>query len=486
MTSISRRRLLQTSGLFAAATALGACNTSPSGGGGKGAKGVLHWWDHSPNLQAANKKTWAKFEKMPGGMPVEYQYHQTSKLGQALQLAKQSNQLPDIHTNVGLNLPLPALIKEGWYQPIELTDESLARVKDSLIEGVHIYDGKIYSFPIAATKQYWAANWFNKEMLEKAGLDPANPPKTYDEFRAACLTIKKKIGGSTYAWIMNLGFPGRVAEQVTYLAQAAGSTATISGIDFKTGQHIFHTDPYVNAIEFLLSLQKDKLMVPGSGNMNDKVARARWATGAAAFYFDGPWCAGIINKDLKQFKDKHDVGPMLVPEAGKQVTAYRPPQGGMFWLSGQAKQVEAANLLLSLCNTEEYFTEVANGMPQPPPNPEAVAKSDAYPSYKKLVEWFNQDAFIAPIPQVRNPDVAKAQAEEKGVKPGLGELVQGMFSGDVKDVRTALKQLSDKSAKERDRAIAEATKKGAKVTVNDWAFPDWQPRTDYGPDKYKK
>ncbi|HEX5995053.1 MAG TPA: hypothetical protein VFY84_07925, partial [Jiangellales bacterium] len=129
---------------------------------------------------------------------------------------------------------------------------------------------------------------------------------------------------------------------------------------------------------------------------------------------------------------------------------------------------------------------IANAMAQPPPNLEVVAKADVHPAYKKLIEWYSQDAFIAPLPQVRKPDVAKVIAESKGVKPGLGELVQGMFSGDVKDVRGALKQLSDKSAQQREQSIAKVTKEGAKVTVADWAFPDWQPRTDYTADKYNK
>ncbi|MGH3656431.1 MAG: hypothetical protein ACRDUA_07210 [Micromonosporaceae bacterium] len=123
---------------------------------------------------------------------------------------------------------------------------------------------------------------------------------------------------------------------------------------------------------------------------------------------------------------------------------------------------------------------------QPPANQEAMAKTDLHPTFAKLVEWFNQDAFLAPVPQGRNPDVARSQAEEKQVKPDIGEIVQGLFSGDVTNIRGALKELSDKKAKERDRAIAEANKNGVKVSVEDWAFPDWQPRTDYGPDKYQK
>lgn len=486
MAILSRRQLLQASGLLAAGTALAGCDTAPSGTGADGSKGaVLRWWDHSPNLQQVNRKTWAAFAKAPGGMPVEYQYYQTSKLGQALQLARQSRQLPDIHTNVGLKLPIPALIKDGWYQPVDLDDEAVARVRSKLVEGIHVFGGKVYTFPLFMTKQYWAATWFNTELLDKAGLDPGNPPRTYDEFRAAARAVKKKGDGKIHGWIFNLGFPTRIEEQVGFLAQAAGFLGQ-SGMEFVSGDIAFHHDAYVAVVEFLLSLHRDGLLVPGSQSFNDDVARARWATGIAAFFFDGPWCAGIVNKDLGRFKDKLGVGPMLVPQAGMEVTAYRPPQGGNYWLSGAAKQVTAANKLLGRCTAEEYAVGIAEGMAQPPEDPGALAKAKVYPQYRTLVDWFNRDVFVAPTPVVRNIDISRVASETKEVKPGLGELVQGMFSGDVPDVRKALKQLSDRTATERERALAAAAKQGAKVTLADYAFSDWQPRTDYGPDKYKK
>ncbi|HEY6738359.1 MAG TPA: extracellular solute-binding protein [Actinopolymorphaceae bacterium] len=488
--TLARRGFLGGIAGVAAAFAAGCDTAAPTTktGGPRSAKSgatSLKWWDHTPNMQPANKKVFAAFEKEPGGVPVDYTYHPTSKLGQALQLAKQSGQLPDVHSLAGLRLPVPGLIKAGWLRPIELSDEALARLpEDKLVEGIHLYDGKLYSVPIFTDKQYWAANWFNKQIVQEAGLDPASPPRTYDEFRAAARAVKRLGKDGVSAWLFNLGFASRVAEHVNFLAQGAGFEG-FDGVRYRTGEIAYHDEAYVTVLEFLLSLHKDGLLFPGSQSLDDKIGRIRWAAGAAAFFFDGPWCAGDITRDAAAFTEKLDVGPMLVPETSRQVTAYRAPAGGMYWLSKSARAVDEANQLLGHLTTPDYYVDIASGMAQPPLDLTAVDKADVHPAWRKLVGWYAEDVFTAPVPVVKNPDVAKVAAETKDVTPGLGELVQGMFAGDVKDVAGALKQLSDKTAAAREDALAAARKKGARVDLDDWAFPNWQPRRDFTNDQYQ-
>ncbi len=478
--TLDRRTFLLSAGALAAAGLTG-CGGS---GDDAGSTEKLVWWDHNPNLQPANKKVFEKFAKVPGGLPVEYTHYQTSKLGQALKLAKQSNQLPDIHSTAGLELPLPALVKDGWFQPLQLSEEALGRLpKDALVEGIHTIGGKVYTVPVTATRQYWAANFFNRELIEKVGLDPAAPPRTYDEFRTACRTVKEKGGGRTTGWIVGLGQSGRVAEQVNFLAQAAGFQGW-NGELYKTGEFAFHSEPYLTVIEFLLSLQKDGLLFAGSQTLDEQVARVRWAAGAAGYYFDGPWCPGTTEKDAKQFLDKLDVGPMLVPEAGMSVTSYRAPQAGIYFLSAKSQHVDAASKLFAYQTTKEFYADICRGMGPPPFDLKVVPDSEAHPAWKKVVEWYETQCFIAPVPVVRNPEVQKVTMETKDVKPGLGEIVGGMFSGDVTDVRGTLKKLSDTMTAQREKAMATAKKAGAKVDEDAWGFSNWQPRKDYTKDMY--
>lgn len=483
MSHLNRRTFL---GLSAAATAsvLGACSTGSPGGGDAsgGTSGPITWWDHNVNLQKANGAAYQAFTK-ESGIEVEYTYHQTAKLGQALQLAKQSDQLPDVHSTAGLESSIPALIGEGWFKPLSWDDEQKGKFgDDGLVEGLHSFDGKPYSFPIFADRQYTAVTWFNKTLIEKAGLDPAAPPTSYDDFRAALRKVQEANKGSA-GWIWALGHTGRLAEQVNALAQAAGFEGQ-GGELFATGEFAYHDDAYVQVIEFLASLQQDKLMFPGSSSLDDQTARARWATGAAGFYFDGPWCTGTVQTEMPDFLPQVEVGPMLLPNAGDEVVAYRGRAGGNYYISGGSGRPEEVSDLLAHLVTPEYNTAIANAMAQPPYDLSVVEASNAVEPWKRLVKWFESSVFIAPTAVLRNPDIQQVSRHSKAVKPGLGEIVQGVFSGDVTDIKGTLKKLSDGLAKDRAQALTKATSDGAKVEEDAWAFSNWKPKADFTPDKY--
>lgn len=482
MIRLSRRSFLSASGTAALLAAVGGCSSGKGGGG----SASMSWWDHFGPLQELQKQTFAKFAKAKGGIPVEYTFYNASKMGQALQLAKQGGQLPDVSSLAGLLIPVPALIKAGWIRPLHLNAAAQQRLKGALVDGIHIFDGKVYSFPIFSFRQYASANWFNTTLLKKSGLDPDNPPATYDDFRAAAKAVQKSGGNGVYGWIWNVGMPPRLQSQVNDMAQAAGFEGA-GGMLFRTGEYAYHSDPYLKVLEFLQALTKDKLLVPGSSGFIDKVARARWVTGIAGFYFDGPWCAGAALQDSKDFADSLGVGPMLVPEAGTPVTGYRGLTGGSFWMSKTSHHVDAANLLLSdFFTTEDYYVGVASHMDQPPRDLAAVTKSPAHPAYKKLIKMFGDQVFLAPVASVKNTAVNKVQAEMTQVTPSLGDIVQGALTGDVTDVPGALKKLSDKTSRQREQALATAKKKGAQVSLDDWAFPNWKPRTDYTDAMYGK
>lgn len=487
MTTLSRRRFLQATGAVAVGAGLGAGATGCMSGSGSGSnsskKASLTWWDSQKQLEPAKKRIFTRFAGDKGGVPVQYTFNTSDKLGQALQLAKQSNQLPDIHSNGGLQVPLPQLIAGGWIGPLHLSDKAMANLKGALFNGIHIFDGKVYAFPAFDFHSYPTVTWFDTEIAKKAGLDPTSPPTCYDDFRAAARAVKQKAG--TSGWVWNIGMPARTDVQLNSLAQAAGF-AGADGQLFRTGEFAYDDDAFVTAIEFLLSLKSDGVMTPGCESWADSTARPRWAAGAACYYFDGPWCPGIVLQDTPAFGDRLGVGPILTPQRGAAVRTYNPPAGGDYWLTPTTKNADAANQLLSdYFTTADYSVDVANTMSQPPRDLDAVGKSNAHPQYKKLISWYRDTVFLAPTAVVKNNEVTKEQAEEKPVKPDLGTILQGAFTGDVPDVKKALKKLSDDSNAAREQAIKAAQAKGAKLSLDDYAFPDWQPGVDYPLDKYR-
>jgi multiple sugar transport system substrate-binding protein len=72
----------------------------------------------------------------------------------------------------------------------------------------------------------------------------------------------------------------------------------------------------------------------------------------------------------------------------------------------------------------------------------------------------------------------------KDVRPNLGDLIQGAFSGDVTDYAAALKDYSDKMSAERERAVKAVQNRGVKVSLDDWVFTNWDPTQDYTDESY--
>jgi multiple sugar transport system substrate-binding protein len=91
---------------------------------------------------------------------------------------------------------------------------------------------------------------------------------------------------------------------------------------------------------------------------------------------------------------------------------------------------------------------------------------------------------LGPMVTVRNPDVAQVALEKQALTPDFGELVQGILSGQVPDIRAAMEDLQSRSNAELERAIAAAQEKGADVSRDDFIFADWDPTQEFTEDMY--
>lgn len=480
---ISRRRFLGASaGGVLGALAASACSTAPSGGGqAAGAKSV-RVWDHFQPREDLHKKLFADFQKS-SGTAVEYTVYNPNQQGQALQLAFGSKQLPDIFTTAGVKLPQARLRKDGWIAPIELSKEDLAAMpQDAFLNGFTHFDDKLYSLPMVSFRQYGTLTWYNVELAEKAGLDPDRDLATWDGFRAAAAKLESAGGDGVSGWIAPLQFAARMGEHVTDLAMAAGGSGAT---DPRTGEYSYGTDPYVHAIEFLVSLKKDGLLFPASSSLDARTARARWSTGVAGLFFDGPWNIGVVKDQFKPFVDKVGVTSMPSSEAGRPIFVYTPPKAGDYCFAATSKQPEVAAELLKLFTTKEVMlaeTEQMDGMPV---DLSLVDKANVHPTYKTAAAIFGRQIRLRPAPEVRNPGISEVVAEMKQIQPDLGSIVQGVLSGQLPDARKALTDLDRKLTAERERAIKAVAAKGVKVAAGDWAFDNWTPGQDYGRDKYK-
>ncbi|MCD5345067.1 ABC transporter substrate-binding protein [Agromyces sp. S2-1-8] len=113
----------------------------------------------------------------------------------AAQLAGGS--LPDVFTVPFTDTK--TLLENG--QLMDVTDELQElgysdKFNPIILDEVTGGDDRIYGFPRQA---YANGLHYNRDLFEQAGLDPDNPPTTWDEVRAAAKTIAEKTGKAGYA-----------------------------------------------------------------------------------------------------------------------------------------------------------------------------------------------------------------------------------------------------------------------------------------------
>ena len=474
---ISRRGFITAAGALSLTGFLAACGGSgPSGagsGGTGGAGGGVNWWDHFGGFQKLHKE-WATTESSALGAQIDYTYHQASAAPEALQLAKQANQLPDVYSNI-LGLPLAALIEAGWLHAIELSDTARSALpKDALVEGITMQDGKIYGMPLLSDKQYWCCTWINKNLQEKAGFEG---PKSYDDLLAALKAVADLGDSSIFPMTLALGDSSRVRDQVDDLAQYGGFPG-YRGQRFDTGEFNYDHDSYVNAIELLKEINDKKYLMPGTNQYKVPDARTQYASGRVGVTFDGPWAPGGVRNIIASFVETMDSSGILTPDGGPR-QGYRGAPSPVWFVAENSGNVGVATKLLESFTTEDYLLKMTAAMDQPPLNLDIVDKADVIDAYKYLIDDFKKVVYRAPEAVVRKPEVSAALGNYKPIDPDLGGIIQSYLAGQTSDLPAALKKLNGKFESMLDAAISKAKAGDAEVSRDDWAFSDWKPGQDY-------
>jgi sn-glycerol 3-phosphate transport system substrate-binding protein len=123
----------------------------------------------------------------------------------AFRAGQAPNLVQVFEVGTGTMLAAGAAVKQAW----QLVQETGVAIKPAdYIPAVRGYyslaDGRMASVPFNSST---AVMWINKDAFEKAGLDPAKPPTTYDEVHAAGEALKSKnaveipISTGWFSWI---------------------------------------------------------------------------------------------------------------------------------------------------------------------------------------------------------------------------------------------------------------------------------------------
>jgi len=203
-----------------------------------------------------------------------------SDIGHQLQLQNTSGNAPDVAEIAG-NDGL-ALVQAKALQPLEnLLSKSYV---DSLLPGEKALGEVQGHLDLAPWTVAPLGFWYNRDLLSKAGLDPASPPKTLDQLTAAMAKIK-----SAEPDVIPLGLD--TTNRTFGLDVNWALMKDFNANPFGGGKATADTPAMGRYLGFIRTLGQNGYTVP-----NQKIGyfRPLAAQGKVAFQFDGPYLQGVI------------------------------------------------------------------------------------------------------------------------------------------------------------------------------------------------
>lgn len=166
-----------------------------------------------------------------------------------------------------------------------------------------IYHDKRYGIPL---DMHPLGFYYNKGVMQKAGLDPNKPPTTKDEYTAALTELKKS--GVQGFWVSPFQFTGGMTFY-SLLHQWGGTL-----FDGEVAKATFNSDPAVEACTWLVDMIKQGFSPANVGQDADYLALK---SGKNAFNWNGIW---QINDLKKSPQVQWGVAPL--PQIGSQQAAW--------------------------------------------------------------------------------------------------------------------------------------------------------------------
>ncbi|MEF3305594.1 ABC transporter substrate-binding protein [Paenibacillus sp. GYB003] len=489
-------------GTFVAAMlATAGCSGSTDGEAetaGDGKEAVVTVWGLSDFLkgdESPGQRMVKEFnEKYKGQIRVEARYMPAAEYNAAIQAAVTSGDLPDIYqtpsnTDIrtfvanGLALPFDGLVSDGWKNRF---------FPGSFVEGVNTIDGKTYSWPLTGP-QLGSILYYNKDVLKKAGIDPEKPPKTWDELRDMAKTVTAQGKGDVYGIVFGGGETGGSSGVVAFVnALAAGvSPEAAGGFNYKTGQYAYDSKAIADSFDLLLKLKQDGSILPSSFTMKGAEAGIMFGQGKAAFLIDGRARMWLVKRDTPQAS--FGLAQVPTPDGSKPTYYYVPVNPTGYMISAKTKHPKEVGIFLENGFTAPMFYEryLKSGVALTPidsiNNDESLYP---YPEFDTFVRLHNDLLRVRPDYAVKNAQTAKVIVElgaldQPKIKPAFGDILQSVLSGAQKEAAGPLKAYNDKLNKGLEDAVAKVKASGGNVSLDDFKFPNWDPKKNYAAEDYK-
>lgn len=331
-----------------------------------------------------------------------------------LQTQASSKTLPDVFWMNGPNFQLYA------------SNDQLAPVTDNVdpsnypqaLNDLYSYDGTQYGVP----KDFdTVALWYNKDILEQAGVEAPSGEWTWDEFHAAAKQVSDKLKGEGIYGVV-AGLSNGQSSYYDTILQAGGEVISADGTT--SG---YDSPEAIKGIQFWTDLIADGSS-PSVQQLADTEADAWFETGKAAFFWSGTWSVSRLAES--SVADQITVAPL--PKDERPATVIH---GLGNVVSAFSKNLAAAQAFQDYLGTEEaQRTQAEMGAANPAFNETQQAFVDSQPTFNLQVFLDEATDYSFPYPASKNT-AAWNQLE--------AELLPAALSGE-RPVADVAKELAEK------------------------------------------
>lgn len=480
---LNRRSFLKTA---AAATGAATLGTSLAGCGSTNNSGTvtLQFWDWWVSQAAWVDNEIKLFQAAHPKITIKKTTNATATYDNLFNLAVKSNKQPDVFMITGTATPLNSQAQKGWLMPIDqwINDQWKSRFPTGTFhEGNNVFGGKTYTAPLSGNGPLLQL-YINTAVFKAAGLTNSNGsvkiPKTWDDVSSYASTITKKSGGSVFG----LGFGNSVPILnwwVDLFVRGAGSPSGafgatgggwMDGLDLRTGKYTLSSDRnYEDVIKMLLEWKQKGYIYPNSLSTSDEVSRVYFANGKYGMTIGGVW--NQPGWTTRQFTD-YQLTTLISPANTPRGYFYDTPGGQLYGISAKTRYPEEAWTWFNWLYSEEagqrwvqQYNEDLSTFPS--------LNDPTKITFKPFAEYVGFSSAVLPGPDVgvHNPETSKVVFNS--ITPNLNDVLTGLFTGQLPDVKAALSDLESRAQSAHDKAISQAQASGAKVSATDWIFPDW-------------
>lgn len=194
----------------------------------------------------------ADFTKDHPNITINLEMQSWENINSVIKTKIQGNQAPDI-------LSIDAFsnyVQDNLLYSADqiLSPDTIADFQPGFVQNATM-NGKQYGFPLIASAR---ALFINDDAFTKAGLDPNNPPKTWDDLKADAQKIKDMNDG-TYGYCMPLGNEEAQAELAMWILGNGGGYGDATTLTINDPKN-------VEAVTFMQSLINAGLTQPDPGS----------------------------------------------------------------------------------------------------------------------------------------------------------------------------------------------------------------------------